>query len=210
MYILLIVIGLVFTQDDYFQIIEKVSFSLIDKAKHEKFLNNFNIEGSVMLMDDHIKMTPKLNNTFGLLYSNELIYSSDIRIHLTFKINHDAYQGSALVVWLFKDDLANDTTKLRNFIGFKGDYNGIGIMMLTPQVENIKYPRTLMYGKRNYGKVNETEENMAVDYNRKSCYDNFHGVINRLTIDISNGKINIYNTNPESLNSNCLTSVNLA
>jgi hypothetical protein len=205
MYILIyLFLSFVFSQDDYFQVIDQVSFNLRDKSSHLKFLNDYNIEGSAMLMDNHIKLTPKLNNTYGLIYSKEQIHSSNIRIHLTMEINHEPHLGSSLVLWLFKDDL--EESNLRNFVGFKGDYNGIGMMIMTPQVSGIKFPRTLMYGKRNYGKVNETEDRIAVDFNKKSCYDNFHNVITRVTFDIQDGKINIYNTNDESLNSNCLTS----
>jgi hypothetical protein len=82
-------------------------------------------------------------------------------------------------------------------------------MMITPQVENIKYPRTLLYGKRNYGKAYESEYQIGVDLRKKSCTDNFHGVINRLSIDIQDGLIRLYNTSPDSVNSNCLTSVYL-
>jgi hypothetical protein len=103
--------------NDYFQLIDDTSFSLRDKYSHEEFLHNFNIEGSAMLIDNHLKLTPRLNNTYGLIYSKEYIFSSNIRIHLTFKINHEAYLGSAFVIWLFKDDLENYS--LRNFIGFK-------------------------------------------------------------------------------------------
>jgi hypothetical protein len=83
----------------------------------------------------------------------------------------------------------------------------MGIMILTPQIEDVKYARTLMYGKRNNGTANESLERIADDFRKKSCSDLFYDRLTRLSIDIRNGKINLYNTSPHSLNENCLTSV---
>jgi hypothetical protein len=104
--------------NDYFQLIERVSFSLLDKKSHHNFLQNFNFEGTALLMDNNLKMAPRINNTYGLIYSKEQIHSEDIRIHLTFKIKPEEYIGSALVLWLFKDEDL-DSLKDRSFIGFK-------------------------------------------------------------------------------------------
>jgi hypothetical protein len=59
-------------------------------------------------------------------------------IQLKFRIKHQQGKGSALRIFLFDDDLLNENSKDRSFVGLKQDFTGLEIMVLTPPKELIE------------------------------------------------------------------------
>ena len=51
--------------DDYYQVIDKYVYNF--KRNNEKISENFYFTGDVILYNDSIKLTHKLNNTFGMI-----------------------------------------------------------------------------------------------------------------------------------------------
>jgi len=60
-------------ENEYFlQIIDEYSFNLKNYTEIHKFYNNFERKGETTAYKDNIKLSPKINNTFGLFYTKHV------------------------------------------------------------------------------------------------------------------------------------------
>lgn len=60
-------------RDDYFQVIDNSSFNMRSSADKIKFYDNFERIGDLFVYNDTIVLTPRINNTFGMFYTKQVI-----------------------------------------------------------------------------------------------------------------------------------------
>ena len=56
--------------NDYYQVIDKFTYNF--KGNNENLSEIYNFVGDAILYDDYIKLTPKLNNTYGMIYTKDV------------------------------------------------------------------------------------------------------------------------------------------
>lgn len=71
-YFLLFLLVSVYVSAYYYQVLDEYSFNLKIKQDKTTFYNNFIREGNVLVHDRFIKLTPNVNNTYGLFYTKEV------------------------------------------------------------------------------------------------------------------------------------------
>jgi hypothetical protein len=200
--------------DDYYQIMDQYSFNLKntkDKSNLDKFYNNFHREGDLTLYDKYFTLAPKKNNTFGFIYTKGDINSEDLEVQIKFRINNFREQGSAFAVWFFKDEMKKESENPdRSFVGFKPDFNGVGILLFTPPKLTIE-AKTFMFVQQNDGKQKKTQTGIKKVDLSNSCNENFHDRTVKLTLILKTSQNNlaIKFDNKEYLHYPCLDHVKI-
>lgn len=202
------------SSDDYYQIMDQYSFNLKntkDKSNLDKFYNNFQREGDLTLNDKYFTIAPKKNNTHGFIYTKGEINSEQLEVQIKFRINNFRQQGSAFAVWFFKDEINKDSVNQdRSLVGFKSDFNGVGVLLFTPPKVSID-AKTFIFVQQNDGKQKKTESGIKKVSLANSCNENFHERTVKLTLILktSDNNLAIKFDNKEYLQYPCLDYVKI-
>ncbi len=109
-----------FSYEDYYQVINEFSFNLKNRElNNSNVLDNFERAGDLIVLNDHIKLAPKINDSNGILSTRGEIYSAEIELQLLFRIsNHESEYGSVFGIY-FYTDLNGEIDVKGNHAGFK-------------------------------------------------------------------------------------------
>lgn len=198
--------------DSYYQIMKEFSFNLRNRNEENQrdvLYKNFIREGDSVFYDNHIVLSPKKNNTYGLIYTKGKILTNQMELQVKFRINNERGFGSAFAIWFFQEDMdspSNDSQNSpdRSLIGFKSNFSGMGLIVMTPPKLLID-AKTIILLKINEGKEIKEISLKSVSHHN-SCNENFHGRTVKLTIKIfgNQNKMQVNFNTPENLHYPCL------
>jgi hypothetical protein len=209
-FLLLLVSSFVLSDDEvYVQLIDKYSFNLKDRSQIDKLLKNYFREGETIYYEDYIMLTPRKNNTFGLIHTRGEIFSEKLELQMKFRINSVKNKGSAFAIWFIKDDLDTHISKDRSLVGYKTTYEGHAVFLLTPPKQSIQ-AKTFIFTNPNNGTSVLNPGFKKISY-MNSCNDNFHERIVKLTIklDTQENNMSIKYDTKDQLTYPCFDYINL-